>query len=216
MARNLGIPGSVEKACAGLLSGVPRSIDLVSARDRLFAGIGGAGIDSLVTERANRSALPLPGGAVYAAAVLGALSSFRPFRFSLTADGWSWEGKVMFVGVANGPAYGGGMRLSPSSLLDDGLIEICVVEEMSRLSLLLNFPRLLRGTHLGLRQVKLFTARRIRMESDRPVTFYADGERFAPLPLESAVRPSALRILVPPAGLVTRGACIPAPEAAWG
>ncbi len=197
LARNLGIRREIEAACAGLVSGPVRTIDLVSAHGRLYAGIGGAGIDSQVTETANRSGLSIFGGAVYTGAVIRALASFKPFRFAITAEGWRYEGSVMFAGVANGPAYGGGLRLSPTSLLDDGMIEVCVVEEMSRLNLILNFPRLLRGTHLGHPRVRLFTARRLRMESDRPVDFYADGERIGPLPVEISVRPAALKVVAP-------------------
>jgi diacylglycerol kinase (ATP) len=202
LARNLGIPRSIEGACRTLLTGSVRVIDAVSTGSRLYAGIGGAGVDSEVTRRANESRLPFPGSAIYVWAVLRTLASFRPFTFTISADEWRYRGPVMFVGVANTPSYGGGLRLSPDSLVDDGLIEVCIVEEMGRLELLKSFPRLFRGTHLSHPRVRLLSARRLRLESERPVAFYADGEYHQTLPVELSVVPGALRVIVPssPAG----------------
>jgi YegS/Rv2252/BmrU family lipid kinase len=202
LARNLGIPRSIEGACRTLLTGSVRVIDLVSTGSRLYAGIGGGEVDSEVTRRANESRLPFPGSTVYVWAALRTLTSFRPFSFTVTADEWQYRGPVMFVAVANTPSYGGGLRLSPDSLMDDGLIEVCIVEEMGRLELLKCLPRLLRGTHLTHPRVRLLKARRLRLESERPVAFYADGEYHQALPVELSVVPGALRVIVPttPAG----------------
>lgn len=197
LARNLGIPLDLEGACRTLIHGSTRPVDLVSTGRRLFAGIGGAGVDALVTRRANESRLPLRGRALYIWAVLRTLPAFRPFRFTLEGDGWEYSGPVMFAGVANTPSYGGGLRLSPPSKPDDGILEVCVVGEMSRLSLLACFPRLLSGTHLALPQVRLLSTRRLGMESDRAADFYADGEFLQRLPVELTVQPGALRVVVP-------------------
>lgn len=199
LARNLGIPLDLEGACRTLVCGTPRPVDLVSTGRRLFAGIGGAGIDAVVTRRANESRLPLRGRGVYIWAVLRTLPTFRPFNFTLEGDGWSHRGPVMFAGVANTPSYGGGLRLSPSSKPDDGILEVCIVGEMSRLSLLACFPRLLRGTHLDLPQVRLLRTRRLRIKSDRPADFFADGEFHQRLPVDLTVQPGALEVIVPAA-----------------
>ncbi len=197
MARNLGIPRSVEGACSVLLTGSPRAIDLVSTGRRRYAGIGGAGIDSAVTRRANESRLPFPGHIVYSLAVIRALAAFRPYTFTISSKEWRYRGKVMFVGVANSPSYGGGLRLSPRSKMDDGVIEVCIVEEMGRLELLSNFPSLFRGTHLSHPKVRLLQAGSLRMECDSPVDFFADGEYHQQLPADLSVVPRALKIISP-------------------
>jgi len=196
-AANLGIPASTEEACRNLFTGRPRSLDLIDAGGRLFAGIGGAGIDSEVTMRANRMRLPVPGPAVYTLATLAALASFRSCRFTLTSDEWTYRGRVMFVGIANSPSYGGGMRLSPNSNMSDGRFEVCIVEAMGRLELLRNFPRIFAGTHLTHPKVRILTARRLKMESQRPVPFCLDGEYHQSLPIEISLLPSALSVITP-------------------
>jgi diacylglycerol kinase (ATP) len=101
IAANLGIPAATEEACRNLFTGRPLMLDLVNAGDRLFAGIGGAGVDSEVTMKANRMRLPFPGHAVYTLATLATMASFRPYHFTLTSEEWSYRGRVMFVGIAN-------------------------------------------------------------------------------------------------------------------
>jgi diacylglycerol kinase (ATP) len=199
IARNLGIPRGIPEACDVILNGQVRTLDLVKAGNRRFLTIGGAGIDSEVTRRANRSRLPLPGPLLYSWAVLLALFSFRPRRFTITADGRRYEGRLMFAAVANAPVYGGGMRLSPDSLMDDGRMEICIVEAMGRLELLGNFPKIFRGTHLAHPKFRVLQSRRARIESREEAEFYADGEFHQLLPIDVAVLPGALSVLTPAA-----------------
>jgi diacylglycerol kinase (ATP) len=197
IARNLGLPRSIPEACEVILNGRVRTLDLVQAGSRRFLTIGGAGIDSEVTRRANSSRLALPGPVLYSWAVLLALLSFRPRQFTIAAEGWHYEGRLMFAAVANAPVYGGGMRLSPESVMDDGRIEICIVEEMGRMELLGNFPKMFRGTHLSHPKFRVLHARRARIESSEGADFYADGEFHQRLPVEITLEPAALSVMTP-------------------
>ena len=98
----------------------------------------------------------------------------------------------MLVAVGNGPSYGGGMRVCPDAVLDDGLLDVVVAAEIS-------IPEFLRGVPRGLRRHpraapggQVLRARRVRLEAPGIVA-YADGERFGPLPLTCEVVPGALR-----------------------
>jgi diacylglycerol kinase (ATP) len=205
IAANLGIPAATEEACRNLFTGRPRTLDLVDAGGRLFAGIGGAGVDSEVTMRANRIRLPIPGHAVYTLATLATMASLRPYHFTLTSEEWSYRGRVMFVGIANAPSYGGGMRLSPDSDMSDGRFEVCIVEAMGRLELLRNFPSIFAGTHLAHPKVRILTSRRLKMESSRSVPFCLDGEFHQSLPIEISLIPSALAVIAPLPGNSSTG-----------
>lgn len=198
LARNLGIPRSVAQACDLLEAGTVRTIDVAAAGVRRYLGIGGAGFDAEVNRRANNTRLHIFPRAVYTWQVLSTLRSFRPREFFITADGWRYEGRIMFVAVANTPAYGGGMRISPGSRMDDGCLEVCIVEEMGRLELLANFPSVFGGRHLDHPRFRVLPATRVRIESAARGDFYADGEFHQPLPVEIAVRPAAARLLAAP------------------
>lgn len=197
LARNLGIPRDPEAACTVLAAGRVRTLDAVDAGGRRYLGVGGAGFDAEVNRRANAARSSRLTRMVYAVEVLSTLASYRARSYRVVADGRTWEGRAMFVAVANAPCYGGGMRISPGSVMDDGRLEVCIVEAMGRLGLLGNFPRVFAGRHVGHPRFRVLPAARVRIESDRPGDFYADGEPQGSLPLEVALLPRAVRVLAP-------------------
>ncbi len=201
VARTLGVPVHDEDAALAMIAaGRTRRIDLGRQVDgdgatRWFAGVLCAGFDALVNERANRWTWPR-GRMRYNLAVARELPVFRPIPYTLTLDGVRQEAEAMLVAVANGTSYGGGMRICPEAEMDDGLLDVFVVDRMAVPTLVRLFPRVFRGTHVDHPAVRIERARRVRLEAPGIVT-YADGERFGPLPLEVEVDPGALHVVVP-------------------
>ena len=93
----------------------------------------------------------------------------------------------MLVAFANTPTYGGGIRIAPDARLDDGKMEVCVVEAMAKMRLLRLFPSVFSGRHLTLAEVKYFQAHRLRIETEKPAEVYADGEYVCSTPVEVRV-----------------------------
>lgn len=180
---------------AGAADGRLRTIDAVRAADKWFAGVLGCGFDSMVNERANRMRWPR-GKQRYNLAILAELRVFRPLPFRLTLDGERWETEAMLVAVGNGQSYGGGMRICPGADPADGLLDVTVLGPVPTSRFLRLFPRVYKGTHVERPEVTVRRARTITLESDG-VVGYADGERFAPLPITCEVVPGALRVFVP-------------------
>jgi diacylglycerol kinase (ATP) len=100
------------------------------------------------------------------------------------------------VSVGNNVSIGGGMRVTPDALLDDGLVDVMVVRPLSRFAFLRIFPRVFAGTHLSDPRVSVVRARSVRIEAEGVVA-YADGERMGALPVDITVHPGALRVLAP-------------------
>ena len=203
VARGLGLPVHDPVRAADLVTtGVPRSIDAVRHVDvhgvhRWYAGVLGAGFDSLVNERANT--WPWPKGQMrYNLAILRELPLFHAIPYAVTVDGVRHETRAMLVVVANGPSYGGGMRIAPDARFDDGLADVVVLHEISTMEFLKVFPKVFSGRHLGHPAVEVLRGREVTLEADGIVA-YADGERFAPLPLTLETVPGALTVLTPPA-----------------
>lgn len=162
-----------------------------------FAGVLGAGFDAVVNERANGWAWPR-GRMRYNLAIARELPMFRPIRYALTLDGSRKELSAMLVAVANAPSYGGGMRIAPDALIDDGLLDVLVLAPVSTVEFVRVFPSVFRGEHVSHPAVSVRRARTVHVESlDTPVIGYADGERIAPLPLGCEVVPGAVRLLAP-------------------
>jgi diacylglycerol kinase (ATP) len=103
------------------------------------------------------------------------------------------------VAVGNGPAYAGGMRIVPDARMDDGLLDVCVIGDMSRLQLLRHFPKVFGGTHLSVPRISAFRGARVTVETPGrdDMEVWADGERVGPLPATMVPKPAALRVRVP-------------------
>lgn len=106
----------------------------------------------------------------------------------------------MVVAFANAPTYGGGILIAPHARLDDGKLEICVVEAMAKTRLLRLFPSVFSGRHLHLPEVRYFQADRLRIETEKPSEVYADGEYAGSTPVEVTVERAALKVIVPSQG----------------
>ena len=182
---------------ASLASGRQRIIDVGLARsadgvERYFLGVLSTGFDSSVNERAN--AMPRLAGHRYNVAIARELASFRPLDYDVVIDGVRERGPGMLVSVGNGSRYGGGMRVCPDALSDDGLLDVTWLGAVSKPTFLRVFPSVFRGTHVAHPAVRTFRGRSLRIAAEGQVA-YADGERIGPLPVEIEVRPGALRVL---------------------
>lgn len=198
LAAHLGLPLKDPVAAADVvLARHVARIDAVRAGDRWFGCILGAGFDSACNELANRMSWP-HGNARYVVSLLGTLPTYKPVRMSMRLDGEPWEVDAMLVAVANARSYGGGMRIAADADIADGLLDVVVVGAMSKLSLLRAFPRVYKGTHLTDPRVTVRRARVVVLESPGVVA-YADGERYAELPVTCECVPGALNVLVPAA-----------------
>ncbi len=170
---------------------------------RYFGCVGGVGLDVEVARRANRLPRALRRRGGYLFSLLPALSSFHPVGVRVQASlgeaclSTRYAGSAMLVAFANTPTYGGGIRIAPDARLDDGRLEVCVVESMAKARLLRLFPSVFSGRHLTLPEVRYFQAERLRIETEEPSEVYADGEYVCSTPVEVRVEPGALRVIVP-------------------
>jgi diacylglycerol kinase (ATP) len=198
-ARAIGVPLRDTAAAASIVvAGAERRIDLGRMGDQWFAGVVAAGFDARVNDRANRMRWPR-GRMRYNAAMLVELGVFQPVPYRLDLDGDAWETSAMLVTIGNIPSYGGGMRVTPGAILDDGLLDIMIVKPLSKARFLTVFPRVYTGSHVDLPFVEIRRAKQARIDAPG-ITAYADGERLGPLPQTFEAVPAALRVLVPAAG----------------
>ncbi|MEO6790783.1 MAG: diacylglycerol kinase [Ornithinibacter sp.] len=199
IARELGLPvRDAEQAVERILAGRTRAVDAArhttaTGESRWFVGVLAAGFDAIVNERANQWRWPR-GPMRYNLAVLRELPVFRPIPYVLELDGRRMETEAMLVAVGNGPAYGGGMRVTPDASFDDGLLDVLILHGISTLEFLRVFPRVFKGTHASHPEVEIVRATTVRLEATGIVA-YADGERFGALPMTLEAVPGALTVL---------------------
>lgn len=199
IARELGLPvRDAAKSVERILSGSTRVVDVArhttaTGEDKWFLGVLAAGFDAVVNERANQLRWP-KGPMRYNLAILRELPVFRAIPYGLVLDGQRIDTEAMLVAVGNGPAYGGGMRVTPGASFDDGLLDVLILNRISTFEFLRVFPQVFKGSHVSHPAVQILQARSVRLEASGIVS-YADGERFAPLPMTMEVVPGALTVL---------------------
>jgi diacylglycerol kinase (ATP) len=169
-----------------------------------FACVAGVGLDGEISRRANALPRWLRAHGGYALSLPPALLAFEPFSVTLSVAQPDHvellahsQQPVMAAVFANTPVYGGGMRVAPRARMDDALLDICIIREMAKLKLLSVFPSVYLGRHLNLREVEYFAAPGARIETDRPMDVYADGEYVCATPVEFGVAHDALTVIVP-------------------
>jgi len=178
-----------------------KEIDLgvirAGAQETLFCCVAGVGMDAEANARANRMPLWLKGRGGYVLAALQSLIAFKPTEMNISAKGREIRRSTFFIAVGNALSYGGGMKVTPQATLDDGLLDVCLVSKMNKLKLLCWVPTIFFGRHLRLKEVEYFQASQIRIETERKMDLYADGEYAAQTPVEIGLIRRGMRVIVP-------------------
>jgi len=201
LAGTLGIPPDLEVAVKRALEGEIRRIDLLRVGETFSLSYAGVGFDSEVTRYANEVKV-LRGPLIYFYSVIHTLITFEPPRMKVVYDGGTFEGKVMFTVVNNLPRFGGGMRIAPDAVIDDGLLDLVIVREVPKPVLLSIFPKVYGGKHVGHPAVTIVRTRRAEITIDRAMTLYGGGEPLRPVeagePVVVEVVPGGLAVVTPP------------------
>jgi YegS/Rv2252/BmrU family lipid kinase len=195
-ARVLGIPLHPVAACDVLAHGRVRSLDLGEVDGRAFVGIASCGFDSVANRIANETRL-VRGNLVYTYGGLRALVTWRAADFEIELDGGARRLVGMTVAIANAAAYGGGMMLAPDARLDDGLLDVVLIAETSKLEFLRGLRRVFKGTHVELPEVEVLRAREVRVDAQPRFTVYADGDPVGELPVSVRCLPGAIQVIAP-------------------
>jgi diacylglycerol kinase (ATP) len=198
LAGTLRIPPDIEPAVNRALRGEVRAIDLARVGEKVCIGYAGVGFDSEVTRYANQ-VKALRGPLVYLFSVIHTLVTFEPPTLRIEHDGETFEGRAMFVVAANLPRFGGGMRIAPEAVIDDGLLDLVIVRELSRPALLAVFPKVYGGRHVGHPAVSITRTRTATITIDRAIDMYGGGEPVHSMrpgePVTVSVMPGALRVV---------------------
>jgi len=204
--RTLGVPRRCEEACRRFLQPRKITVDLgvlEYARnghqvERLFVNIAGTGFDAEIVRRTNQRQYKALGG--LAAYLLGALTTVLTYRnrdISLKLDGEKVDMRACAVIVNIGKYGGGGMFTAPDARLDDGLLDVLIIGDISKPDLLRSLPRIYKGTHLTHPKVMMKRAKEIEIQPlDGRLPLQADGEPLGHVPARFRVLPAALNVVV--------------------
>ena len=176
-ARTIGMPRArVEQNLATVLQGKPRRFDVGRMGDEYFVNALGAGFDAEVV-RQTRGIKRLKGFPLYLAGVYKTFASFRVPEFEVSTDEHHERARMMLLEVAIGPTVGGGFRLTPDAVPDDGWFDVCVIRRIGALKFVRYVPTVVRGRHTQLPEVTIFRSKRVTITGvSEPLLLHLDGE----------------------------------------
>ncbi|MDR2931449.1 MAG: diacylglycerol kinase family lipid kinase [Propionibacteriaceae bacterium] len=210
LCRSLGIPLDPIKAAHIITAGHIIDIDLTSVVGQLAYGetqryvgsVVATGYDARVGIRGASMAKGW-GSLAYAAAALVELRTFEPVYYRLRIDGKDRDLPAMFVAVANGGFYGGGMHVAPTASVTDGKLDLTIVHPVSKATLLRLLPSMFSGAFVSDPAIERCTATEVIVDGDGLVGL-ADGEALGQPPFGIVCEPGALSVFVPSSDPLTR------------
>lgn len=198
-ARALKIPTKPVEAIKTLLNGVVRRIDLGKIGAHYFVTIVTCGYDAYVSQRVAEKGAPFHGTASYIYTAITSLFSYQPPVACLAGDFGLYEGKILLAATGITSSYGGGIKMLPRAIADDGLFDVCIVKSIACHTALRMLPTLFWGGHIGHHAVQMCRTKSLTIQTEPPTLLYADGEQICHTPATIEMVERALTVITPPA-----------------
>jgi diacylglycerol kinase (ATP) len=195
-ARSLGISQDILTATETIIAGKRQRINLATVNDNYFVNVAHIGLGVDVTHELTPQTKKYFGVFAYLGAFFSAIKRNRSFKLAIKADDWCCSVKAIHLAVGNGRYYGGGNVVNDAATILDGKLSLFCIKPQRWWQLLLLGPSLRNGHLRTAERVICKTARKISINTTRPIELYADGEYKTKTPAEFAVIPEAIEVIV--------------------
>lgn len=210
LARSLALPETLLAQLDLIRRGITRRIDLVRVRytgsngethSRVYVNECQIGLGARVVQRLSTHAKRLGGKLAFGLTALSTALEQPVQPLTLVLDEKPpLHLPLLGVVVANGALTGGGMQLTPTARLDDGLLDVLLIHQQSLPRRLRNFPKIYSGRHLTTAGFSLYRTKKIVITGQIRVPVAADGEFLGTLPCTIEILPRALTVFAPQEG----------------
>jgi diacylglycerol kinase (ATP) len=204
--RAYGIPTRFDDAVRIARDGAPRTIDAGRVRYRTwdghdavrwFGNVGTVGMSGAVAQRANGMSKALGGRITFFYALTRVFLTWQNTEVTVSLDGVERSGRMHDVIVANGPWHGGGMMLAPDAKPDDGLFDVVLIGDVSKVDFLTTAPKIYKGRHVTHPKVEILRSAHATVDAPEPLPIEVEGEQVGTTPAAFEIVPGALRVRVP-------------------
>jgi len=141
---------------------------------RKFCNAVGIGMDSLIAKHV--SELKKRNNFSYIIALLNALFEYKPMKCSIDALNLSYNDFYTLISVQNGKTTGGGFYLAPDAIMDDSKLDVCLIENISKIKVIFNFIKVLQNKTKDINEIKLMQSDSIKVKLEKPFYVHIDGE----------------------------------------
>lgn len=195
-ARQVGIPADVDHAMDVILRRKPVCVDTASLNGRRFLNASTGGIGAAATAETPTESKESLGAIAYAISGVRKFAELEASEARFEGPGFAFAGPFVLFAVGLMRAAGGGTMITPRALPADGLLDLCIVERMSRADLARLMLRLKDGEHLGLPGVHYAQLPGLTVDSDTEIAVNVDGEVSNARRLQYSARPRDLLVHV--------------------
>ena len=160
------------------INGKEEFIDLAKVNDRYFINISSVGFDAeVVYNTVELKKLPFVKGSFsYVLGILLTLFSFKSCNINIKIDENEINANTTLIAIANGKYYGGGMMIAPMAIINDGILDVCLIKKVNKIKLLALLPTLIKGSHEEIKEVSFHRGKRISIVSKDDIALNIDGE----------------------------------------
>ncbi len=203
-AREMGLPMDIIGAAKQLLTAEVKTIDVGQTRqiqnsqaDRAFLLMAGIGFDAAVTETVDIREKKKLGAIAYVKQAIQLAWQFRGVRTLLRIDGKRVRGRILMIIIGNSQLYGGVVKMTAHAIVDDGLLDVCVIKGRSMLTAPLRLFSIFTRNYNRDPKVAYFKAKRIDIQGKKKLPIQIDGDFLGRSPMRFEIIPRSLRVLVP-------------------
>ena len=191
------IPSDPLESLRLALTGESRSIDAVQANEQFFLNVASVGFGAAVTANTPVELKNFLGGGAYTSAGLIQALKFEPYPSRVHTPDWESSGQLLVGAVCNGRTAGGGQPLAPEALLNDGLMDVLMINHFSAPDV----PQVLQEWNnpgADGKFIRRFKVPWLEGESDHEIPINLDGEPYAANHIRFSVQASAIKVVLPP------------------
>jgi YegS/Rv2252/BmrU family lipid kinase len=195
LARELGIPFDPAAAFRIAFEGRTRQIDAGELDGQWFFNLAGIGLDARVAHRFAEGGLRRRGFVRYLELAARELLTFTPENLTIGTGGATTSTRPLLVAIANARQYGNGALIAPQARVDDGKLDLVIVNNRSVWAVMRQVRRLFSGELARVPGVSMTQVTTVSISCALPVAYHVDGEPHrGGLTVNACVRPRALRV----------------------
>lgn len=195
--RSIKMPNEASEAIEIIKKGKTKKIDVGKINDRFFLNVSSIGIDAEIVKETEKIKKYFSGTAAYVAGIFATLAKYRSKKVDILVDGKNYSRNVELIAIGNGKYYGGGMKINPDAEIEDGLLDICLVNKMNKLKFIALFLTVFKGKHTKIKEVEIFRGRDINIMSNEPLVLNADGDIIGTTPANISIEKSSINVIIP-------------------